>query len=63
MTPWGPMGQGVTLPAVNMGYEDGLALRELIGTGKPVNCGSSRRRSSCQPEEHERVGHSAGRDG
>jgi len=36
MTPWGPMGQGVTLPAVNMGYEDGLALRELIGTGKPV---------------------------
>jgi Peptidase family M28 len=36
MTPWGPMGAGVTLPGVNMGYQDGLALRELIGTGKPV---------------------------
>jgi hypothetical protein len=30
------MGAGVTLPAVNMGYQDGLALRELIGTGKAV---------------------------
>ena len=36
MTPWGPMGAGVTLPGVNMGYQDGLALRELIGSGKPV---------------------------
>ena len=36
MTPWGPMGVGVTLPGVNMGYQDGLALRELIGSGKPV---------------------------
>ena len=36
MTPWGPMGAGVTLPGVNMGYQDGRALRELIGSGKPV---------------------------
>lgn len=36
MTAWGPMGAGVTLPGFAIGYEDGLALRELIGTGKPV---------------------------
>jgi hypothetical protein len=36
MTPWGPMGAGVRLPGVNMGYQDGLALRELIGSGKSV---------------------------
>src|SRR5712671_3273716 len=27
MTPWGPMGAGVTLPGVNMGYQDGLVVR------------------------------------
>jgi hypothetical protein len=36
MTAWGPLGGGVRLPGFAIGYEDGLALREMIGTGQPV---------------------------
>jgi peptidase M28-like protein len=38
MSAWGPLNAGVdTLPGFTIGYEDGVAVRDLIGTGKPVS--------------------------
>jgi hypothetical protein len=37
MSAWGPLNAGVdTLPGFTIGYEDGAAVRELIGRGQPV---------------------------
>lgn len=37
MSAWGPLNAGVdTLPGFTIGYEDGAAVRELIGSGQPV---------------------------
>ena len=37
MSAWGPLNAGVdTLPGFTIGYEDGAAVRELIGKGQPV---------------------------